>query len=89
MSDGDNYYPRHIFYALGLLDSDEEREYENDMDENESSTGNNSQVWEEINNTPCPYLCYALGLGDCPCDSENETSESDESDEMEIEKVLT
>lgn len=30
MSDDDDYIPRHIFYALGLLNSDKERDYENE-----------------------------------------------------------
>ena len=73
-----------FFYALGLLDSDEEREYKNEMDENEPTYQDNSQFWEEVNSSNrYPYLYYALGIGDCPSDSENETSESDESDEME------
>ena len=86
MSDDDEYYPRHLLRALGLLDTDVESEHnesENVDNESEDSfpsddenEGNNSEVLENAHNTHCPYICYALGLDDFP--EENESSEDDE-----------
>lgn len=75
MSDDDNYYPRHLFWALRLLDTDEEIVYSENAnvdnegedlfasdDENKGSNeGNYSQVLAEASNAQYPYLCYALG----------------------------
>lgn len=98
MSDDDNYYPRHLLWALNLLNSDEESEDSENAnvddensdlfasdDENEGSNeGYYSDVLEEASNTQYPYLYYALGLGDFP--EENETSEDND---MESYDVLT
>ena len=90
MSDDDNYYPCHLFWALGLLDTDEEREYSeiedakaNDGNER-SNEGHSSLMDDSYDDYEWPYLNYALGLGDCP--QESETSESDD---MESDDALT
>ena len=101
MSDDEEYYSRHLFWALDLLDSDEESEENENAnmdnegedlfasdDENEGSNeGNYSEVLEEAYNTQYPYLYYALGLGDFP--EENETSEDNdmESDDVAYSRV--
>ena len=39
MSDDDKYYPRHLFWTLGLLDTDEEREY-SEIEDAKANDGN-------------------------------------------------
>lgn len=90
MSDDDKSYSRHLFWALGLLDTDEEREYNEieDAKANErnerSNEGHSSLMDDSYDDYEWPYLNYALGLGDCP--QESETSESDD---MESDDGLT
>ncbi len=90
MSDDDKFNSRHLAWALGLLDSDEEREYneiENAKanDGNERSNEEHSSIVEDSDDDyQSPYLQYALGLRDRP-----EESETNESDDMEIDNVLT
>ena len=86
MSDDDEYYPRHLFWALGILDSDVESEHsESENVDNESedllatddeNEGNYSEVLEDAGNTHYPYPCFALGLDDFP--GQNESSEGDD-----------
>ena len=81
MSDDDEYYPRHLLWGLGLLDSDEERDYNENANVDALATDNEneenySQLMEDARNTPYPYLWYGLGLGDFP--EESDASEYDD-----------
>lgn len=88
MSDDDKSYSTHLFWALGLLDSDEEREY-NEIEDAKANDGNerinegHSSLMEDSDDDyQWPYLSYALGLGDLP--QESETSNDTESDDVLI-----